>query len=177
MAVVARPTATTDRVAVSRPEVTAYIALGANLGEPAQALRDALRELGSTSGVRLVRASSLYRTAPVDSSGPDYLNAVAEISTTLTAPALLDALQAIEQQAGRERPYRNAPRTLDLDLLLYGQGCIASPRLTVPHPRMSERAFVLVPLVEIAPTLVSPLQLQGVADQAIEPTGQEWASR
>jgi 2-amino-4-hydroxy-6-hydroxymethyldihydropteridine diphosphokinase len=147
--VVARPTATTDRVAVSRPEVTAYIALGANLGEPAQALRDALSALGAVPGIRLVRASSLYRSAPVDSSGPDYLNAVAERSTTLTAPALL----------------------------VYGQGCIASPRLTVPHPRMSERAFVLVPLVEIAPTLVSPLQLQGVADQAIEPTGQEWASR
>ncbi|RJP63723.1 MAG: 2-amino-4-hydroxy-6-hydroxymethyldihydropteridine diphosphokinase [Comamonadaceae bacterium] len=168
MAVVARPTATADRVAVSRPEVTAYIALGANLGEPAQALRDALRELGSTSGVRLVRASSLYRTAPVDSSGPDYLNAVAEISTTLTAPALLDALQAIEQQAGRERPYRNAPRTLDLDLLLYGDARIDSPRLTVPHPRMGERAFVLLPLAEIAPALVSAAQRQAVTGQRID---------
>lgn len=163
----ARPTATTDRVAVSRPEVTAYIALGANLGEPAQALRAALHALGSTPGVRLERASSLYRTAPVDSSGPDYLNAVAEIATTLTAPALLDALQAIEQQAGRERPYRNAPRTLDVDLLLFGDARIDSPRLTVPHPRMGERAFVLVPLAEIAPALISAAQRQAVADQAI----------
>lgn len=153
---------------MSRPEVTAHIALGANLGDPAQALRDALSALGAVPGVRLVCASSLYRTAPVDSSGPDYLNAVAEIATTLTAPALLDALQAIEQQAGRERPYRNAPRTLDLDLLLYGDARIDSSRLTVPHPRMHERAFVLVPLRELAPDRVSALLLQGVADQAVE---------
>lgn len=153
---------------MSRPEVTAHIALGANLGDAAQALRDALSALGAVPGVRLVRASSLYRTAPVDSSGPDYLNAVAEIATTLTAPALLGAMQAIENSAGRERPYRNAPRTLDLDLLLYGDARIDSSRLTVPHPRMHERAFVLVPLRELAPDRVSALQLQGVADQAVE---------
>lgn len=153
---------------MSRPEVTAYIALGANLGDPAQALRDALSTLGTVPGIRVVCSSSFYRTAPVDSSGPDYFNAVAEVSTTLTAPALLDALQAIEQQAGRERPYHNAPRTLDLDLLLYGDARIDSSRLTVPHPRMHERAFVLVPLREIAPDRVSALQLQGVADQAVE---------
>ncbi len=153
---------------MDRPDVTAFVALGANLGDAAQALRDAVAALGDTQGIRVVRASRLYRTAPVQSTGPDYINAVVEVSTTLTAPALLDALQAIEKQAGRERPYRNAPRTLDLDLLLYGQGSIASPRLTVPHPRMSERAFVLVPLADIAPTLVSPLLLQDVADQALE---------
>ncbi len=153
---------------MSRPEVTAHIALGANLGNAAQALRDALSALGAVPGVRLVRASSLYRTAPVDSSGPDYINAVAEIGTTLTAPALLGAMQAIENSAGRERPYRNAPRTLDLDLLLYGDARIDSSRLTVPHPRMHERAFVLVPLREIAPDRVSTSQLQGVADQAVE---------
>jgi 2-amino-4-hydroxy-6-hydroxymethyldihydropteridine diphosphokinase len=153
---------------VSRPEVTAYVALGANLGEPAQTLRDALTSLSATPGVRLVKASSFYRTAPVDSSGPDYVNAVAEITTTLCAPALLEALQAIEQGAGRERPYRNAPRTLDLDLLLYGTGRMESPRLNVPHPRMWQRAFVVVPLSEIAPALVSATQLQAVADQAIE---------
>lgn len=153
---------------MSRPEVTAHIALGANLGEPAQALHDALSALSAVPGIRVVRASSLYRTAPVDSSGPDYLNAVAEIATTLTAPALLDALQAIEHQAGRERPYRNAPRTLDLDLLLFGDACIESPRLTVPHPRMDERAFVLVPLAEIAPQRVSAASLQAVAAQRIE---------
>lgn len=153
---------------MSRAEVTAFIALGANLGEPAQTLRDALTSLGATPGVRVLNASSLYRTAPIDSSGPDYINAVAKIATTLSAPALLDALQAIEQRAGRERPYRNAPRTLDLDLLLYGAGRIHSPRLSVPHPRMWERAFVLVPLAEIAPAVVSAAQLQAVADQAIK---------
>jgi 2-amino-4-hydroxy-6-hydroxymethyldihydropteridine diphosphokinase len=153
---------------VSRPEVTAHIALGANLGDAAQALRDALATLAATPGIRMRQASSLYRTAPMDSSGPDYINAVAEIATTLTAPALLGAMQAIENSAGRERPYRNAPRTLDLDLLLYGDARIDSSRLTVPHPRMHERAFVLVPLREIAPDRVSALQLQGVADQAVE---------
>lgn len=150
-----------------RAEVTAFVALGANLGDAAQALRGALKALDETPGVRVVRASSLYRTAPVESIGPDYLNAVAEVSTTLTAPALLDALQAIEQAAGRERPYRNAPRTLDLDLLLYGSASIASRTLTVPHPRMWERAFVLVPLWEIAPELVSEEILAVVDGQLV----------
>ena len=152
---------------MDRSDVTAFVALGANLGDAAQALRGAFKALDEVPGVRVVRASSLYRTAPVESTGPDYFNAVAEVSTSLTAPALLDALQAIEQQAGRERPYRNAPRTLDLDLLLYGGARIDSPRLTVPHPRMWARAFVLVPLAEIAPPLVSAAQLRSVADQAI----------
>ena len=92
---------------------------------------------------------------------------MARLSTTLDAPALLDALQAIEHRAGRERPYRNAPRTLDLDLLLYGDGRIESPRLTVPHPRMHERAFVLVPLAEIAPDRVPAAWLRAVSDQRI----------
>ncbi|MBQ0921040.1 2-amino-4-hydroxy-6-hydroxymethyldihydropteridine diphosphokinase [Hydrogenophaga aromaticivorans] len=151
-----------------RAEVTAFVALGANLGDPAQALREALQRLSETPGLRLVRASSLYRTAPIDSSGPDYLNAVAEIATTLTAPDLLTALQAIEQGAGRERPYRNAPRTLDLDLLLYGSARIHSPTLTVPHPRMGERAFVLVPLSEIAPERVTDEALKTVSGQSIQ---------
>ncbi len=151
-----------------RAEVTAYVALGANLGNAAMALREALAALNAVAGVRVQSASSLYRTAPIDSSGPDYLNAVAEIATTLTAPALLDALQAIEQAAGRERPYRNAPRTLDLDLLLYGEARIDSFRLTVPHPRMGERAFVLVPLAEIAPRGVSAAMLEAVAAQRID---------
>ncbi len=152
---------------MSRAEVSAFVALGANLGDAAQALRGALKALGETPGVRVVRASNVYRTAPVDSSGPDYLNAVAEVSTTLTAPALLDALQAVEQAAGRERPYRNAPRTLDLDLLLFGGARIDSPRLTVPHPRMAQRAFVLVPLAEIAPHRVSEEALAAVGGQPV----------
>ena len=158
----------TDVSAVPRPEVTAYVALGANLGDAAQTLRDALQRLDHTPGIRLLTASSFYRTAPIDSSGPDYLNAVAEVATTLTAPDLLAALQAIENAAGRERPYRNAPRTLDLDLLLYGDARIDSPRLTVPHPRMWERAFVLVPLNEVAPALLDAQALQAVAGQGVE---------
>ncbi len=158
----------TAKAAEGRPPVTAYVALGANLGDAAQTLRDALASLTHTPGIRLVKASSLYRTAPIESSGPDYLNAVAAVSTTLTAPDLLTALQAIENAAGRERPYRNAPRTLDLDLLLYGDGRIASPTLTVPHPRMGERAFVLVPLAEIAPEFVPEASLAVVSDQSIQ---------
>lgn len=154
--------------APERSAVTAHVALGANLGDAAQSLRDALRRLQHTPGLQLIKASSLYRTAPVESSGPDYLNAVAEVATTLTAPDLLVALQAIENAAGRERPYRNAPRTLDLDLLLYGDARINSPHLTVPHPRMWARAFVLVPLAEVAPALVGAKALQAVAGQGVE---------
>ena len=129
----------------------AFIGLGANLGDAAAALRGALDALAELPQTRLIATSSLYRTAPVDAGGPDYLNAVARIETGLQPHALLDALQAIELAHGRERPYVNAPRTLDLDLLLFGEQRIASPRLTVPHPRMLERAFVLQPLLEIAP--------------------------
>ena len=150
-----------------RNPVTAFVALGANLGDAVRTVRAALVALGQVPGVQLERSSSLYRTAPVDSTGPDYINAVAEVSTTLSAPGLLAALQAIENGAGRERPYRNAPRTLDLDLLLYGSARIDSPDLTVPHPRMGTRAFVLVPLVEIAPQHVCVAQWRAVADQAI----------
>jgi 2-amino-4-hydroxy-6-hydroxymethyldihydropteridine diphosphokinase len=119
-------------------------------------------------GARLLQASSLYRSAPVDASGPDYINAVAMVATSLTAPDLLAALQAIEQAAGRERPFVNAPRTLDLDLLLYGGAQIASPDLTVPHPRMAERAFVLLPLQEIAPGLVQDEAIGAVSAQVVE---------
>ena len=155
---------------MARDEVTAFVGLGANLGDAAQAVRSAIQQLGATPGLRVVRISTLYRTAPIDSSGPDYFNAVAEVATTLTAPDLLAALQAIEQAAGRERPFVNAPRTLDLDVLLYGSASIDSPWLTVPHPRMWERAFVLVPLAEIAPALVSREALNAVADQGIAPS-------
>jgi 2-amino-4-hydroxy-6-hydroxymethyldihydropteridine diphosphokinase len=115
----------------------------------------------------------LYRSAPIDSSGPDYLNAVAAVATELAPHALLQALQAIELRHGRERPYRNAPRTLDLDLLLFGEQRIDSPDLVVPHPRMHERAFVLRPLADLAPALVIPgrgavaIWLDAVGDQAV----------
>jgi len=156
--------------------VHAWVGLGANLGEPAAALRQAVQALAHTKGIRLLRTSSLYRSAPVDAHGPDYLNAVAEIATTLSPHALLAALQALEHAAGRERPYRNAPRTLDLDLLLYGTQHIATPDLTVPHPRMFERAFVLQPLAELAPQHVPAQALQAVQGQVMERCqGAGWA--
>lgn len=152
-----------------RDPVVAYVGLGANLGDPQQALRDALGALSRLPGTRLVRSSRLYRSTPVGAGGPDYLNAVAELHTGAAAPDLLRQLQAIERAAGRERPYRNAPRTLDLDLLLYGSARIDSALLVVPHPRMRERAFVLVPLRELAPALVSDAELAAVAGQRIAP--------
>lgn len=152
-----------------RQAVTAYVGLGANLGDAQQAVLAALQQLGSLPETQVRRSSSLYRSRPLDAAGPDFINAVAELSTAMTAPALLDALHGLEQRAGRERPYRNAPRTLDLDLLLYGEARIESPRLVLPHPRMWERAFVLVPLAEIAPHCVPQARLKAVAGQGIEP--------
>jgi 2-amino-4-hydroxy-6-hydroxymethyldihydropteridine diphosphokinase len=153
---------------VARPVVTAFVALGANLGDSRATIVRAMDDISRSDGVTLVQRSSLYRSAPIDSSGPDYVNAVAEILTSLSAPALLAVLQEIERLAGRERPYRNAPRTLDLDILTYGDASIHSPELTVPHPRMLERAFVLLPLAEIAPDQVSSSQLAAVRQQLVE---------
>lgn len=151
-----------------REPVTAYVALGANLGDAVQAVLQGIEALRALPDTQLIRRSPLYRTAPLEASGPDYVNAVVEIATRLVAPELLARLQSIESEAGRERPYRNAPRTLDLDLLLFGSARIASERLTVPHPRMQERAFVLVPLADVAPALVTRAQLEAVAGQRIE---------
>lgn len=148
-------------------EQTAYVALGANLGDAQATVRQALRDLDALPQTRLLRASALYCSAPVDSSGPDYINAAAELRTRLSAHELLAQLQRLEQHAGRERPWHNAPRTLDLDILLYGQQRLDDPVLTLPHPRMWERAFVLRPLADIAPALVSAQQLQRVAQQRI----------
>ncbi|WP_416559066.1 2-amino-4-hydroxy-6-hydroxymethyldihydropteridine diphosphokinase [Limnohabitans sp. yimb22184] len=159
-----------------RDPVTAYVALGANLGQARSAVLHALQALASISGTKVTGRSALYRTAPYEAQGPDFINAVACIDTCLTAPDLLDALQAIENQAGRLRPYVNAPRSLDLDLLFYGDAQMYSPRLTLPHPRWRERAFVLYPLADVWPQRVSPQDLVRVAAQAIErlpPTDQE----
>jgi 2-amino-4-hydroxy-6-hydroxymethyldihydropteridine diphosphokinase len=150
-----------------RDAVAAYVGIGANVGDAVQTVRDAFARIADLPQTAVTRHSSLYRTAPVDASGPDYINAVAEIFTRLTAPELLARLQGLEQAAGRERPYRNAPRTLDLDLLLFGSARIDSTALQVPHPRMDTRAFVLVPLAEIAPHLVAPERLAAVADQRL----------
>ena len=149
----------------------AWIGLGANLGERAAHLRTAVAGMGALPGTRVLRVSPLYRSAPVDAGGPDYLNAVAEISTFLSPQQLLEGLQALELAAGRERPYRNAPRTLDLDILLWGaDGAerLDTATLTVPHPRLHERAFVLRPLADLAPALVPPAALQAVAGQRLE---------
>ncbi|MEO8856131.1 MAG: 2-amino-4-hydroxy-6-hydroxymethyldihydropteridine diphosphokinase [Burkholderiaceae bacterium] len=148
-----------------RAPVTAFVALGANLGDAVDSVRQAMDAIGAIAGVQLVRRSSLYRSAPIDSGGPDYINAVVELSSVLCAPELLGQLQTIENGAGRQRPYRNAPRTLDLDLLFYGSASIDSPQLLLPHPRMLARAFVLRPLAEIAPGMVGAEALQAVADQ------------
>ncbi len=152
---------------MQRAPVTVYIGLGANLGDAQEAVVQAITAIASIPGLLITAQSSLYRTAPIDSSGPDYINAVVQVTTSLTAPDLLGFLQSLENQAGRERPYLNAPRTLDLDLLLYGQARIQSERLTVPHPRLEQRAFVLLPLAEIAAELVLPSLLQSVASQRI----------
>ena len=147
--------------------VVAYVGLGANLGDARATLENAFASLAALPDTRLTARSALYVTAPVDATGPDFTNAVAALDTGLPPHDLLAQLQRIENAAGRERPYRNAPRTLDLDLLLYGDERIAGPTLTVPHPRMPERAFVLVPLAEIAPALVSAAQLQAVQGQRL----------
>jgi 2-amino-4-hydroxy-6-hydroxymethyldihydropteridine diphosphokinase len=140
--------------------ILAYIALGANLGNPVATVRAALEALRKISGTEPIAASSLYRTAPVGlHDQPDFINAVAALrvdAAVLPAPTFLAALFAIEASFGRVRSIRNAPRTLDLDLLLFGGERHDTPGLTLPHPRLTERAFVLVPLAEIAPDLFIP---------------------
>lgn len=152
-----------------RAPVMAWVALGANLGQAEAQVRAAIEQLRQHPAISELRASRLYLTAPHQASGPDYVNAVVCMNTTLSAPDVLDLLQSIEHGAGRERPYHHAPRTLDLDLLFYGDARIDSPRLTVPHPRWAERAFVLVPMTDLAPERVTPASLQAVADQTIRP--------
>jgi len=156
------------------PALRAAIGLGANLGDAAAALRAATQAIAALPSTRSLRRSALYRSAPLDAPGPDYLNAVAVVETTLAPAALLAALQAIEQQQGRTRPYRHAPRSLDLDLLLCGDLVVDTPALRLPHPRLHQRAFVLLPLLEVWPDAVVPglgaarALLGAVAGQRIE---------
>jgi 2-amino-4-hydroxy-6-hydroxymethyldihydropteridine diphosphokinase len=152
----------------------ALVGLGANIGDPAAQVAWAAGELSRLAGTRLVRLSSLFRTGPVGyAEQPDFVNAVALLDTALTPRALLDALLGTERAAGRARTFANAPRVLDLDLLLYDDQVIDAPGLTVPHPRMHERAFVLVPLVEIVPEIFIPGRgraadvLRGLPEQAV----------
>lgn len=153
---------------------TAFVALGANLGDPAATVKAAFAALANLPESRIVHCSSLYRTAPVGViEQPEFVNAVAQLETDLAPEALLDALLDIEQRFGRIRAERNGPRTLDLDLLLYGDQFVSLPYLTLPHPRLHLRAFVLYPLAEIAPDLKIPGRgtvaawLPAVANQGI----------
>ena len=148
--------------------MTACVAVGANLGDARQTVLQSLNDIGRIAGCTVMATSRLYRTAPWQAQGPDFVNAVVRIETNLTAPELLQALQAMELAAGRERPYLNAPRTLDLDILLYGDSRIDSPALTVPHPRMMARAFVLYPLADVLPDFVQREDLLRVQDQAVD---------
>lgn len=133
----------------------AFIALGSNLQSPQQQVLNAFEALKQLPRTTLLQQSSLYKTAPLGyDNQPDFINAVAKVDTDLTPHALLDAILAIEQTFGRERPFPNAPRILDLDLLLYGSDQISTANLNVPHPRMHERAFVILPLAEIAPDIL-----------------------
>ena len=135
----------------------AFVGIGANLGDPVARVREAIAALAALPQTRLVASSSLYRTAPLGyTAQDDFVNAACLLETDLAPRALLDRLRAIEEAAGRERSFRNAPRTLDLDLLLYGGETIAEPGLSVPHPRLHERAFALAPVVELDPDCVIP---------------------
>jgi len=154
--------------------VVAYIGLGANLGDRRRTLDSAIDALSTLPASAVLRTSGLYRSASMGADGPDYLNAVVALRSALSPLALLQELQAIEAAHGRERSFPNAPRTLDLDLLLYGDQEISLPTLVVPHPRLHERAFVLRPLAELAPDLIVPRRgrvadlLPTVADQPID---------
>jgi len=152
----------------------AYVGLGANLGNRRRTIDSAIDALATLPASTVLRTSGLYRSKSIGAEGPDYLNAVVEMRTALAPLALLQELQAIEAAHGRERSVPNAPRTLDLDLLLFGDLELALTTLAVPHPRLHERAFVLHPLAELAPDLVVPRRgrvtdlLPTVADQRID---------
>lgn len=133
--------------------VRAFVGIGANQGDLQATLSSAIEAIAAIPATKMVTTSSRYLTAPQDATGPDYLNAVVELRTQLGPLELLNHLFRIEEAHGRDRPYRNAPRTLDLDLLLFGDVQLQTPVLTLPHPRLHERAFVLRPLAEIAPGL------------------------
>lgn len=148
--------------------VMACVALGANLGDAVATVQQAVQDVAALPNTQLFKASSLYRSAPYEAQGPDFINAVALVRTQLSTLALLHALQALELQSGRERPFKNAPRTLDLDLIFYDDVVLATPELTLPHPRWHERAFVLQPLAEVWPQRVRAAQLIAVQGQFIQ---------
>lgn len=145
----------------------AYIGIGSNLGDSIATIHRAIAALEKIPHTRLLKTSSLFQSAPHEASGNDFMNAVVEIDTTLSPEALLEHCQSIELAFGRKRPFQNAPRTLDLDLLLYGNLTINQASLSLPHPRMTERAFVLLPLCEIAPDISIPGK--GLASHYLSP--------
>lgn len=150
----------------------AFIGLGANLGNTNATLKSAIDDLKNNNKINLVKVSSFYSSKPVDADGPDYTNAVALIETRLNPQQLLQVTQTIENHNGRTRLYHNAPRTLDLDILLFGNLNIDEKNLVIPHPRMHLRAFVLLPLLEIAPNIILPqgdknILLANIKDQKI----------
>ena len=151
--------------------VQVCVAFGANLGDARATVLRAIQEVGALPATQLQIASSLYASAPHEAEGPEFVNAVAMYATDLPPVELLDALQNLENLAGRERPFPNAPRTLDLDIIFYGDLALETPRLTLPHPRWQERAFVLVPLLEISADKVPTDSLVSVADQPIRRIG------
>jgi len=146
---------------------TAYVGIGSNLDDPRAQVLNAFSELDRLPHTRVVKKSSLYRTAPIGHADqPDFINAVAQLETGLPAERLLAELQEVEARHGRKRSFPNAPRTLDLDVLLFGDLTLDSPTLKIPHPRMRERAFVLKPLLEISPQL--SFDLAACANQQVE---------
>ena len=149
-----------------REPVSALVALGANLGDAVATLRQALADIAVLPHTQLLQASPFLSSAPLDADGPAYVNAVVRLETRLNAVELLQALQGLENTAGRTRDYHHAPRTLDLDLLFYGDAHIQSEYLSLPHPRWTQRAFVLLPLQVVCPDKVTPDMLAGVAGQA-----------
>ena len=153
--------------------IQAYLGLGANLGKACETLKSATLALAKTPGITLTAQSHIYQSAPINATGEDYYNNVLAISTSLSPIILLTVCQRIEKQFGRERPYFNAPRTLDIDILLYGTLCSHDEQLILPHPRMHTRAFVLLPLLELVPDIDIPGHgpalnfLPGLKDQRI----------
>jgi 2-amino-4-hydroxy-6-hydroxymethyldihydropteridine diphosphokinase len=147
----------------------AYVGIGSNLDDPRRQVLNAFSDLDRLPHTRVVKKSSLYRTAPMGHADqPDFINAVAQLETGLSAERLLAELQAVEARHGRQRSFPNAPRTLDLDVLLFGDLALDSPALKIPHPRMLERAFVLKPLLEISPELKTRISMEACADQRVE---------
>ena len=148
---------------------TAYVGIGSNLNDPRAQVLQAFTELDGLPHTRVVKRSSLYRTAPMGHAAqPDFINAVAQLETGLPAERLLAELQELEARHGRERSFPNAPRTLDLDVLLFGNAVLDTPSLKLPHPRMHERAFVLKPMLGIAPQLPFQAHLDSCKDQKVE---------